>query len=107
MAPANSNKENSQQPKLQVDDPEPREDNRVPPMKNAYDVLQSNKSVGGNKGLGKRPKEKVAKGLQPKSAKAKQTLVYETVGQDKVVKTAQKRPREEQRWQSLSLYLYQ
>ena len=69
----------------------------MPPMKNAYDVLQSNKSVGGKQGLGKRPKEKVAKGQQPKSVKAKQTLVYETVGQDKVVKTAQKRPREEQR----------
>ena len=65
--------------------------------KNAYEVLQqTNKN---NKV--KKPVKRRGAGIhqpQPAAAKtAKQTLVYEAVGQNKVVKTAQKKKDDEQR----------
>merc|ERR1719391_1621417 len=74
---------------------------RRSPRKNAYEVLQS-KIAGGSddnkkaskKVVKKRPQ--VAQKSQAKAPTVKQTLVYETVGPDKVVKTAVKRTHKEQ-----------
>ena len=77
---------------------------RRSPRKNAYEVLQS-KNAGGSDGNKKASKKvvkkrpQVAQKSQAKAPTVKQTLVYETVGPDKVVKTAVKRTHEEQRWE--------
>ena len=74
---------------------------RRSPRKNAYEVLQS-KNAGGSDGNKKATKKvvkkrpQVAQKSQAKAPTVKQTLVYETVGPDKVVKTSVKRTHKEQ-----------